>query len=407
MPDTWRLVSNQNLDLLSVPWSDETFMDQGYFDEEINEALFQEAIERPNKHSQSESTLISPEQRIIRSIIASWPAKPLKSTTPNGGLFIPCLILQWAEKMLCLRHSVEWSEEPIPPNRHVIETHELLEAGLKTGLFTNRDGGNYILLEDKVHRICSPANRDMPIFIVIWVKDGPDDMNYSEEKEIGAVAYNPHKFTAELSIDKDVTKIEQDQGIITGGAMVKSVGPHATNTKLWDSIYLKDDTIIDEDECLLSTDINIFIQAHYYALLSGTMPMYAKQVMAIAQSNLMNRLGVPSMSHFHAFNYSASSHLEKDDSPSIGWMHWNTANFFWSKYHLVLEMQEGMYWWWSAMDNEHGTTMNHQAILAGKAKPTWGKIKAAQNEGQWTSVTVLPKSINKAAKIVNRSSADI
>ena len=47
--------------------------------------------------------------------------------------------------------------------------------------------------------------------------------------------------------------------------------------------------------------------------------------------------------------------------------------------------------------------MNHQAILDGKAKPTWSKIKAVQNEGQWTSVTVLSKSVNKAAKIINRS----
>ena len=86
--------------------------------------------------------------------------------------------------------------------------------------------------------------------------------------------------------------------------MVKSIGPHATNTKLWDGIFLKDDTVIDEDERLLSRETNmrefvvhqsycthilLVIQARYYALLSGAMPTYAKQVMV---SHNMSLTGV-------------------------------------------------------------------------------------------------------------------
>ncbi|KAF8053701.1 hypothetical protein FPV67DRAFT_1462010, partial [Lyophyllum atratum] len=105
----------------------------------------------------------------------------------------------------------------------------------------------------------------------------------------------------------------------------------------------------------------------------------------------INRLGYPNTSAFGTYAYCASSHVDRDDSCTCGWvmrrsaqMKRSESNFVWSSHGVVIEMAERLFWFWDAPNDSHGTTTNDLAL---SHPANYGAyIKSAPDRAQWTRV---------------------
>jgi len=136
------------------------------------------------------------------------------------------------------------------------------------------------------------------------------------------------------------------------------------------------------------------------------LPTFAEKQLRIAQQypdQLLNRYGAPNTSSFCTFAYCATSHIDDDEGITSGIVversesvKRNESNFVWQSHKLLVELQEGAYWFWDAPVHYHGTTMNHLALT----HPQSYKLLASDrsHDGQWTLVNTFPKAVVDAAR---------
>ena len=68
----------------------------------------------------------------------------------------------------------------------------------------------------------------------------------------------------------------------------------------------------------------------------------------------------------------------------------------WTSHRLLVEMATNMFWFWDASSDAHGTTVSEAALLSGSLKIKNKQIEEDADDGQWTSVFVLPKRVTSA-----------
>jgi hypothetical protein len=69
----------------------------------------------------------------------------------------------------------------------------------------------------------------------------------------------------------------------------------------------------------------------------------------------------------------------------------------WAGYKLVVELEQGCFWFWVAKEDEHGTTMNSIAIKHRKSHQGYFRDKHARDRAQWTRVLTLPESVAQSS----------
>ncbi|TFK18405.1 hypothetical protein FA15DRAFT_660700 [Coprinopsis marcescibilis] len=284
----------------------------------------------------------------------------------------------------------------------MVETQELLEMGLQSGLFFNDDqkGPNYICLEGSMHRICAPKDQMAGSSIIFWTKNDADDTYPTSEKIFGGVVYNPECVAKELSpdavyVDREIKISNRLVGDKTGldrprlatlGKMAKGTGPQTTFNAPYPIHVPADigDIPTDLKHGGHDSDIRVPIKAEEAAKLAG----------------LLSPLGHPFLSNFVTYGYSASTHLDDDITPTSGWVTYrsrelnrNTSNFVWASHAVIVEMSSNMYWYWKADEDGHGTTVNIQNIKNPEAKLTPTLIRNSAGDAQWTRVSVLSRAV--------------
>jgi hypothetical protein len=71
------------------------------------------------------------------------------------------------------------------------------------------------------------------------------------------------------------------------------------------------------------------------------------------------------------------------------------SNFMWAGYQLLVELQEGCFWFWDAKKDMHGTTMNRIARKH-KKHQKYFQAECAQERAQWTWVLTLPEAVARS-----------
>ncbi|KAF8074472.1 hypothetical protein FPV67DRAFT_1445537 [Lyophyllum atratum] len=314
-------------------------------------------------------------------------------------------------------------------NRHFVETREQVEKGLESGAF---DEDGYILINGLMHRICAPPAEDQRMrSIILWTKDGPDDENPTWNKVFGGVVYNVHKLDKTFGDENQLVTdemtgvelavqyvfIDRSHRIATGGTMVKAPGHQAAfgqpyQATIYSQIKPMEVTSKNPKPATIEKVQKIeqlrmrmkhgtaVLQGKHWEFLSGFLHPFAEvQLNAAKQATgSINRLGYPNTSAFGTYAYCASSHVDRDDSCTCGWvmrrsaqMKRSESNFVWSSHGVVIEMAERLFWFWDAPNDSHGTTTNDLAL---SHPANYGAyIKSAPDRAQWTRVTVLPSAV--------------
>ncbi|GLB45607.1 hypothetical protein LshimejAT787_2400650 [Lyophyllum shimeji] len=315
--------------------------------------------------------------------------------------------------------------------RHFVETLDQVAKGIKSGLF-NENG--FICVNGTMHRICAP----LPSFtqmtsIILWTKNGSDDSNPTWEKVFGAIVYNLHKLDKSFDEDNQWVADEMDATISalksnssvprgarlkTGGTMVKTLGGHSGFGLLYNSTVKVPELAsqnpgaktVQKTERLKQLRMRMkvtgpLLQGRHWEFLHGFLPPFALQQMMTARqaSGTTNCLGYPNTSAFGTYAYCASSHVDRDESATSGWVmkrppqvKRDESNFVFHSHGVVVEMAEGMYWFWNAPKDFHGTTINEVALQRPKTYQKY--MSTAPNRAQWTRATVLTSAVVAAAK---------
>jgi hypothetical protein len=72
-----------------------------------------------------------------------------------------------------------------------------------------------------------------------------------------------------------------------------------------------------------------------------------------------------------------------------------TGNFFFARFKLILEMAQGLNWFWDGKTCEHGTTPC-DVHLHSEVKFTAKYIRTHADKLQWTRVFTIPKAVGSA-----------
>jgi len=75
------------------------------------------------------------------------------------------------------------------------------------------------------------------------------------------------------------------------------------------------------------------------------------------------------------------------------------GNFVWGNHKLIIELNEGTYWFWHANVNAHRTTTNNVTI----SYPEKWKASAIYDDedgiGQWTCISTILKAVATALSV--------
>ncbi|KAF4584813.1 hypothetical protein EYR38_002044 [Pleurotus pulmonarius] len=146
------------------------------------------------------------------------------------------------------------------------------------------------------------------------------------------------------------------------------------------------------------------LQLRMHSMLLGYMPHYAYEQLNVAEeSGLVNRFGAPDTASFASYGYSASFHVDNDDTITEGWVSGRSnrikpdeSNFAWANFKLLVELEPNAHWIWDARAHYHGTSMNRLCAIHPSSWKTWAKNHP--EDGQWSRANVITRSTALAAK---------
>lgn len=320
------------------------------------------------------------------------------------------------------------SEEQVKTwlGKGMVETKEQAQTGIRSGAF---EENGYIRVDRLMNRICAPSGELQQRSVILWTKESADDKVKTWDKVFGGVVYDLDKLDNKFSIDNAAVKEEMmamqnrlETGssnpiprgrIKQGGVMVKATGPQAVFSKPYDAeirvpvIKSENPTERTLKKVEAAKQLRVamkaatpLIQARSHQFLAGFLPPLAEKQWALSEQflSLRNVLGYPNLSSFGTFAYSASSHVDKDDSASSGSvmkrppiLQRHESNFVYTSHALVIELADQGHWFWNASDDAHGSTLNDLALRHPETcRPATIR---EDNTAQWTRVLVMPRRV--------------